>query len=395
MKRVLLSIAVSLLTAVCVLGIYHSILVKKTGKMSPAAEVSGVRNMRPAAVSGVRNMRPAAEHPGDLQNAFADAIDRAMPAVVLVTAQKRVGVVSFDFWGDPENVRYRDVPSGQGSGFFIREDGLVLTNYHVIREQDSFWITMNDGTELSAKVIGADPPSDLALLKVDGGKRGRFPFLAFAEPSELRVGHWAIAIGAPFSLSRTVTVGIVSHTQRSGVGMNLYENYIQTDASVNPGNSGGPLLNLRGEVIGVNDFILSPTGGNIGLTFAISSGIAKEISEKLIRDGHVIRPWLGIAFRDFTREELKEYGPGVPVLRTFRNSPASGVLQNGDILVGAGGETVRNSGDLMRLVFGRAPDDSISLRVIRRGRTLTLNLSLTPAPKNYYRQNGDRSVRML
>ena len=164
-------------------------------------------------------------------------------------------------------IDYMDVPSGQGSGFFIREDGYILTNYHVVRNQDSFWITTHSGEEFPAQVVGIDPPTDLALLKVNEKKK--FPVLKFAEGNSVEIGHWAIAIGAPFSLSRTVTVGIVSNKKRNGVGMNLYESYVQTDASINPGNSGGPLLNINGEVIGVNDFILSPSVGNIGLSFAI------------------------------------------------------------------------------------------------------------------------------
>ena len=226
---------------------------------------------------------PVTRSARQLQTDFSGAIHGTMPAVVLITAQKRIGVMTpysniYDY--SRRRIDYMDVPSGQGSGFFIREDGYILTNYHVVRNQDSFWITTHSGEEFPAQVVGIDPPTDLALLKVNEKKK--FPVLKFAEENSVEIGHWAIAIGAPFSLSRTVTVGIVSNKKRNGVGMNLYESYVQTDASINPGNSGGPLLNINGEVIGVNDFILSPSGGNIGLSFAISSDIAKKVSDELI-----------------------------------------------------------------------------------------------------------------
>lgn len=263
---------------------------------------------------------------GTLQAQFSETISRSMPAVVLITAQKRIGVVSpyanlYNY--GRRRIDYMEIPSGQGSGFFIREDGYILTNHHVVRNQDSFWITTHEGEEYPAKVVGIDPPTDLALLKIDAKRK--FPVLEFADAESVRIGHWAIAIGAPFSLSRTVTIGIVSNTRRNGVGMNLHESYVQTDASINPGNSGGPLLNIQGKVIGVNDFILSPSGGNIGLSFAISSDIARQVSTELINHGHVERPWLGAVLAPLNRNAKKKLGieHGVLISQLFRNSPAA------------------------------------------------------------------------
>ena len=243
-----------------------------------------------------------------LQREFAAAINNSMPAVVLITAQKRIGVVSpysnlFDY--RRRKIDYLDVPSGQGSGFFIREDGYILTNFHVVRDQDSFYVTTNDGAEFQAKVVGVDPPSDLALLKIAGSGR-KFETLKFAEIDRVKIGHWAIAIGAPFSLSRSVTVGVVSGMKRRGVGVNLHESYIQTDASINPGNSGGPLLNLAGEVIGVNDFIFSPSGGSVGISFAISADLAQHVAEEMIEHGQVRRPWLGVVLEPLSRKLRKQ-----------------------------------------------------------------------------------------
>lgn len=325
-----------------------------------------------------------------LQTDFSDAISRTMPAVVLITAQKRIGVMTpysniYDY--SRRRIDYLDVPSGQGSGFFIREDGYILTNYHVVRNQDSFWITTHSGEEFPAQVVGIDPPTDLALLKINEKKT--FPVLKFANSDSIEIGHWAIAIGAPFSLSRTVTVGIVSNKKRSGVGMNLYESYVQTDASINPGNSGGPLLNIRGEVIGVNDFILSPSGGNIGLSFAISSDIARKVSDELISRGHVERPWLGILMQAIDRDAKKQLrlDHGVFVSQIFRGSPASGKLRRGDIILKANGEAVSSPHDLQGAVFALSPNSELKLE-IRRGTLIQeVTLTVTKSPRNWFRMN--------
>lgn len=333
-------------------------------------------------------VRPVTRSARQLQTDFSGAITGTMPAVVLITAQKRIGVMTpysniYDY--SRRRIDYMDVPSGQGSGFFIREDGYILTNYHVVRNQDSFWITTHSGEEFPAQVVGIDPPTDLALLKINEKKK--FPVLKFAEGGSVEIGHWAIAIGAPFSLSRTVTVGIVSNKKRNGVGMNLYESYVQTDASINPGNSGGPLLNINGEVIGVNDFILSPSGGNIGLSFAISSDIAKKVSEELIARGHVERPWLGILMQPIDRDAKKRLGleHGVFVSQIFRGSPAAGKLRRGDIILKANGEQVNAPHDLQGAVFALSPDSELKLEIRRGSQTQTVLLTVTKSPRNWFR----------
>ncbi len=330
-------------------------------------------------------------HAASLQADFSAAINGAMPAVVLITAQKRIGVISpysnlFDY--GRRKIDFLDVPSGQGSGFFIREDGYILTNYHVVREQDSFWITTHDGKEYPARVAGIDPPTDLALLKIEDA--APFPTLTFADPEKLRIGHWAIAIGAPFSLSRTVTVGIVSNMKRSGVGVNLHESYVQTDASINPGNSGGPLLNIDGEVIGVNDFILSPSGGSIGLSFAISSDIAREISEELILRGRVERPWLGIVMQELSREDKRKLGldHGILVAQIFRGSPAARQLRSGDVILSANGKNISFAYELQGCIFGLAPNSELILEVLRKGRRITVKTTVRKSPDNWFSGRG-------
>ena len=319
----------------------------------------------------------------ELQSEFASAIRRAMPAVVLITAKKRLGVVE---WQDyRRHIDYREIPSGQGSGFLIRPDGYLVTNFHVVRDQDAFWVTASDGREYPAKVVGADPATDLAVLKIDGRKD--FPTLRFADPESVQIGHWAIAIGAPFSLSQTVTVGIVSSKHRSGVGVNALENYIQTDASINPGNSGGPLLDIRGRVIGVNDFILSPNGGNIGLSFAISSGLAKDIAEKLIEKGYIERPWLGILAEGIDRETLRRAGleSGVLVRAVARRSPAADSLDPGDVIVKAQGRSLRSPRELQKIVMELGAGKELELEVRRGSRPLSGSLKLQVSPPNWFR----------
>ncbi len=354
-----------------------------------------------SAASPVREVpEPVFSSPGAerLQTDFSNAISKSMPAVVLITAQKRIGVVSpysniYDY--RRRRIDYLDIPSGQGSGFFIREDGYILTNYHVVRNQDSFWITTHSGEEYPAQVVGIDPPTDLALLKVNEKKT--FPVLKFADSNSIEIGHWAIAIGAPFSLSRTVTVGIVSNKKRSGVGMNLYESYVQTDASINPGNSGGPLLNIRGEVIGVNDFILSPSGGNIGLSFAISSEIAEGVARELIARGHVERPWLGIVMQALDRDAKKQLNldHGVLVAQIFRGSPAAGRLRRGDVILKANSRVISAPHDLQGIVFSLTPGASLKLEVLRGSTVQEIDLSVQKSPRNWSRMTPDQNSETI
>jgi serine protease Do len=326
-----------------------------------------------------------------LQDRFAYVAEKSMPSVVVVTAKKRVAVLDhpyaniYDYLYGGGKVTYREVPSGQGSGFFISPKGYILTNYHIVKGQSSFKAILNDGLEFDAEVVGIDPPSDLALLKIDSEKE--FPFLKFADMSKLKTGHWAIAIGAPFSLKQTVTVGTVSHKKR-GVGMNLHENFVQTDASINPGNSGGPLLNIYGNVIGVNDFILSPSGGNIGLSFAISADLAKRVTEDLMKDGKVDRPWLGVAMRPLNSSEKKSLNilNGILLTGIYRDSPAAEAgLQPGDIILSVDSAKVDKPYDLKLIVLSKHPGEKINLEVFRNGKRMSMEIEVKRPDFNIYK----------
>ena len=339
---------------------------------------------------------PASKTAISLQDQFAHVAKECMPAVVVVTTQQRVAVIEspyadiYDYLYGRGKITYRDVPSGQGSGFFVSPDGYILTNFHIVRGQNSFKVVLYDGAEYTARLIGIDPPSDLALLKIDAKRK--FFFLKFADISKLRIGYWSIAIGAPFSLEQTVTVGIVSHKKR-GVGMNLHENFIQTDASINSGNSGGPLLDIHGKVIGVNDFILSPSGGNIGLSFAISADLAKRVCNDLMKHGKVDRPWLGVVMQPLTAKQKKSLKilHGIVISGIYRKSPAfkSG-LNPGDIILSADGIPVDKARDLRMIVFSKHPDEKIIVKILRNGKKDTIEIKVERPKFNIYKYYPDR-----
>lgn len=307
-----------------------------------------------------------------LQNDFSRIAEQSLPSVVVirtgrtVRAWKRAGIA--DLLHEYYYPSREKISTGQGSGFFINDRGHILTNYHIVKGQDFFRVTLHDGQEYEAKLAGSDPLSDLAVLKIE--YPGRTPYLTFADSEQVKAGHWAIAIGAPFSLSHTVTVGVVSFNRRT-VGLNAHENFIQFDASINPGNSGGPLLDIDGRVIGVNDFILSPQGGNIGLGFAIAGNLAHGIAQDLIRSGRANRSWTGILLTDIpdSYRERNNLPKGVLIARMFRNSPAhKGGLEPGDLILEIDGQKVEEVNKARLLIFSRRPGDELKFRIRRRGR---------------------------
>ncbi len=310
-----------------------------------------------------------------LQDVFASVAERCSPAVVVITTGRKLAARNYNqaynqlynYFNYGKVPQEQTVPTGIGSGFFVSADGYILTNYHIVRGQDVFTVKLKDEHKYEAELVGSDPLSDLAVLKVNASKE--FPYLAFADSEKVKVGHWAIAIGAPFSLAHTVTVGIVSHKRRA-MGMNVYENFIQTDASINQGNSGGPLLDLNGNVIGVNDFILSSSGGNIGLSFSIAGNLARRVCRKLIRDGKVIRPWLGVSMGMLSEKQKEQLNieHGVIIAGVIDGGPAltAGVVA-GDVILEVDGKEISTPNDVMLAVFSRNPGEVIKLKLQRNG----------------------------
>ncbi len=267
---------------------------------------------------------------------------------------------------------------GSGSGFIVRKDGLILTNNHVVENAKEITVVMADETEYTAELVGRDPKTDLAVLKIE--PKGDLPAAQMGDSNALRVGDWVMAIGNPFGLSNTVTAGIVSAKGRT-IGAGPYDNFIQTDASINPGNSGGPLFNQRGEVIGINTAIFSRTGGNIGIGFATPINQAKALMPELEEHGYVTRGWLGVSIQNVTKDLADSLGiadaRGALVADIVDNGPAqkSGI-QRGDVIMTYNGKDVKESSDLPTLVAATKVGSTVPVEVSRKGKSETIEVTI-------------------
>ena len=330
--------------------------------------------------------------------AFASIAEKASPAVVGLRSERSVTQQSpfdepFDPFGDDffEYFFRRQMPRqhqprrqlAQGSGFIISADGYILTNNHLVGESEKITVTLNDGREFEAKVIGTDPDSDVAVIKIDANN---LPYLETADSDKLEVGEWILAIGNPFGLAHTVTAGIVSAKGRSGVGISTYEDFIQTDAAINPGNSGGPLLNLDCKVVGINTAIISRSGGNMGIGFAIPINLAKNVYEQLVESGTVTRGYLGVNIQDLTPELAKSFGlkdaKGVLIPNVTADSAAEKAgMKQGDIIVELDGVPIEKTKDLLNRVAMLKPGTKVEVVVLREGERKTLTVELGTRPK--------------
>ena len=331
---------------------------------------------RPGATTGIIEAvdYPLVERDGQYESPFVSVVETVQDAVVNVSARSKSDRV---VWWQRENYS-----TSNGSGFFFRDDGYVLTNNHVVQNAEDLWVHTSSGYRYEATLVGADPQTDLAVLKVEPEEE--ITVIPFGNSDGIKVGDWAIAIGNPFpqqGLDRTVTVGVISAVGRSNLQFGRetpdYQSYIQTDASINPGNSGGPLLNIRGECIGVNAAISSPTGGSVGIGFAIPINLARAIVPDLISAGRASRGWLGVWFSEVTQREARRQGMekliGVRVDSVFADSPAQRAgIQQGDILVKFDGQTVDNAGRLSVLVSTSKGGAPVPLEVFRDGNSVEL-----------------------
>ncbi len=323
---------------------------------------------------------------GEYSSPFVSVIESVTDAVVNVVAEQSIATTYHDdfFWRFFRAPREAQISTG--SGFFFREDGYILTNYHVVRDAEKIEVRTSSGYRYDAKLIGLDDKTDLAVIKVD--PQEKVTFIPFGNSAKIHVGDWAIAIGNPFpqqGLDRTVTVGVISAKGRSnlnfGEGTPKYQSYIQTDASINPGNSGGPLVNLKGEAIGVNAAISSPTGASVGIGFAIPINMARAIVPDLISTGHVSRGLLGINLTDVTEKQAREQGlaavKGVYVHSVLADSPADQAgIHEGDILVAFNGEEITDS-DRLSVLISTAPKNKESeITLIRKGKKINANTKI-------------------
>ena len=345
----------------------------------------------------VRSNRPGMQSALALQETFASVARDVEPAVVSVQVEKMVQQMETRplprnrRWGPFQQYRVpgeeKPVPMGEGSGFIFRSDGHALTNNHVVAGADRLKVKLYDGRVLPARVVGTDEILDLAVIKIDG--TGRFPFIELGDSESIQVGQWALAVGNPFHLGNTFTVGVVSAKGReldSLAGQVSFQNYIQTDASINPGNSGGPLVNVYGEVVGINNAIYSPTGTNVGIGFAIPINNAKDVLDDLVAGKKIVRGYLGVRIGDVTPEIAQEVGSpkqrtGVFVGSVQRGGPAHrGGVQPGDIIVSLNGKAVRDAEELSRAIAKRGTGQA-GLEVVRQGKRTTLQVSLGEFPQ--------------
>lgn len=271
--------------------------------------------------------------------------------------------------------------TGQGSGFFISPDGFAVTNNHVVDGADKVEVTMDDGKTFTAKVIGADPRTDLALIKVSG--RNDFPFAKLSD-SKPRIGDWVLAVGNPFGLGGTVTAGIVSASGRD-IGNGPYDDFIQIDAPVNKGNSGGPAFDTNGEVMGVNTAIYSPSGGSVGIAFSIPASTVKNVIAQLKDKGSVARGWIGVQIQPVTADIADSLGmkkaEGALVAEPQSNGPAAKAgIQSGDVITSVNGEPVKDARELARTIGGLAPGAAVKLNVLQKGQDKVFNLTLGQLP---------------
>lgn len=329
-----------------------------------------------------------------LQQAFTTVAENAMPAVAVITNKRtfspRISEIPPEmrrFFGIPMPDEYPEQdeetlrPAGRGSGLIVRQNGYIVTNYHVVEDSDALEVRLHDGRifdsedkQNSVEIVGVDRETDLAVLRIGKGEVDGLKTLPFADSEKLKVGEWAIAVGAPFNLDYSVTVGVVSQKGRYDMRMNTYENYIQTDASINPGNSGGPLLNIRGEVIGINDFIMTGgrmSRGNIGIGFAIASNLVTQIVDDLIENKQVIRPWLGIAMQELTPELADQFNAerGVLISEVMEGDPADKAgLQPGDVILRIGDKRVKTPHDVQFAVLAYDPGEEVPVEISRDGK---------------------------
>ena len=319
------------------------------------------------------------------QFGFADAAKRAAPTVVsVVTSTSPVRNQRGDQWfryffGDQQG----QAQSGVGSGVIVSPEGYVLTNNHVVDHMDDIEVILTDGRKTQAKVIGTDPETDLAVLKVD---LDRLPTITFGNSDSLLVGDAVLAIGNPFGVGQTVTAGIVSALGRDQLGISTFENFIQTDAAINPGNSGGALVDAQGNLVGINSAIYSRSGGSLGIGFAIPVSVARQVMESLIKEGQVTRGWIGVEPRDLTPEIAETFSlpikEGVLITGVLHNGPAAlGGIRPGDVVTQVATVRVANTAQLLNAVAALPPGNAAAIKVQRGSAAMSLSVVVAKRPK--------------
>ena len=341
-------------------------------------------------IVALQQAAPAADGEQRAVASYRDAARSSLPAVVHIYTTQQVRQQRhplFDdpifrhFFGDrPEGQNRRN--SGLGSGVIVSQNGYILTNFHVIEGADDIQVALNDGKTYRARIVGTDPESDLAVLRIDASG---LPAITFGQMENLSVGDVVLAIGNPFGVGQTVTMGIVSALGRSHLGINTFENFIQTDAAINPGNSGGALVDAQGNLVGINTAIYSRTGGNHGIGFAIPVSSARSIMEQIIESGSVTRGWIGVEAQEITAELAESFGlpdtDGALIAGVVRNSPADRAgVRPGDVLLSVNGKSVTDPQVMLDLIAELKPEEKAAFRLRRDRSILELQVRIGKRP---------------
>jgi serine protease DegQ len=358
-----------------------------------------VVTLRPDLVSwsghngGIVTVREAADGPRDRPNfvSLSPSAKKAMPSVVNIFTSKDVKVPRHPFMDDPLFRRFfgdqldgdTQHSSSLGSGVIVGPEGYILTNHHVVEAADEIELALADGRKAPAKVVGTDPETDLAVLKVD---LAGLPAVTFGNPDKLSVGDVVLAIGNPFGVGQTVTMGIVSALGRSHLGISTFENFIQTDAAINPGNSGGALVDASGNLVGINSAIYSRSGGSLGIGFAIPANLAKQVMEQIVRTGAVTRGWIGVEVQDLSAELAESFRlsniHGTLIAGVLRGGPADRAgIKPGDILVAVESREVLDSTSMLNLVAALEPGKQATLKILRNRNEMSVKISVGKRPK--------------
>jgi serine protease DegQ len=341
----------------------------------------------------------AARQNASLPTSYSDAAQKAMPSVVNVFTSKEVKISSHPLMEDPmfrrffgdrfESPQSRRA-SSLGSGVIVSSEGYILTNHHVIEAADEIEVALADGRKAKARVIGSDPETDLAVVRVD---MEALPTMTFGHSDNARVGDIVLAIGNPFGVGQTVTMGIISALGRTHMGINTFENFIQTDAAINPGNSGGALVDVSGNLIGINTAIVSRTGGSLGIGFAITTSVAKQIMEQIIQTGGVTRGWIGVEVQDLTPELAESFKRpntnGALIAGVLKGGPADRAgVKPGDIIVAVKGNPVVDSSVMLNLIAALLPGEGADITVMRNQTEKSIQINVgkrpMPAPQDQY-----------